>query len=284
MFRALILLMFITGTPQINSPNFIQEAKNFTEVDNFQVLNKNVKNIDDSLSAKSVLAIDLDSQVTLYQKNAEEKLPIASLSKLMTTLIILKEHELHEVVTISNEVSKVIGSRMWLYAGEQMSVENLIKGMLIQSGNDAAYELAKFDSGTLEKFSRKMNQKAFYLGLKNSHFLDPAGLDDKNNYSTAQDLALISKHILKNDFVRKIVSTTETAVFSLNGKIKHNLINTNQLLDSSFGAKGLKTGTTDAAGQCLITLVELNGNDILIIILGSQNRFQDTKTIFNHLH
>ncbi len=282
MFRALVLLILISGTPQFSTSGFV-ENNELTQVNNFQVVSSNFADEGKTLSAKSALAVDLDTQISLYKNSPTKKLPIASLVKLMTALIILEEHELNEIVTISSDINETIGSRMWLYGGENITVESLLKGMLIQSGNDAAYELAKFNAGSLEEFSKKMNRKALYLGLKNSNFLDPAGLDDENNYSTTEDLALIAKHILKNDFVRRIVSIRETSIFSVNGKIEHQLVNTNRLLDNSFGAKGLKTGTTDLAGQCLITLVEVNGNDILIIILGSKNRYKDTRTIFNYL-
>lgn len=282
MFRALLFLLLISGTPQTTNTDVVMNS-NLTTVNNFQVLNSEFGEKENFVSAKGAMAIDLDSHITLYKKTPEKHLPIASLAKLMTALIILEEHNFNEIVTISQDVNSVIGSRMWLYSGEQISVENLLKGMLIQSGNDAAYELAKFNAGTLEEFSKKMNRKAFYLGLKNSHFLDPAGLDDENNYSTPEDLAIIATHILKNDFVRKIVAIQKTSIFSVNGKIEHQLVNTNRLLDSSFGAKGLKTGTTDAAGQCIITLVKVNGNDILIIILGSKDRYKDTRAIFNQL-
>lgn len=286
MFRALAIIIMLSGNPNLNatpagSVSYISVSQ--TDVNNFQVMENQEEFDITNISAKSVLAIDLDSQVTLYKHNIQEQLPIASLAKLMTALVILEEHDLNEIVTISDEVNQVIGSRIWLYKGEQITVENLLKGMLIKSGNDAAYELAKFNAGSLEEFAKKMNKKAELLGLKNSHFLDPAGLDDVNNYSTTKDLALISTHILKNDFVRNIVSIRETSIFSVNGKLEHRLKNTNKLLGSSMGAKGLKTGTTDKAGQCLITLVEVNGNDILIILLGSENRFEDTKVVYNYL-
>lgn len=237
----------------------------------------------DLISAKAALAIDLDTQMSLFEKSPDLRLPIASLSKLMTALVILDENDLQEAVTISADVNQTEGSRIWLYPGEQITVENLLKGMLIQSGNDAATELAKYNSGTTRAFSEKMNQKAFYLGLQNSHFLDPAGLDDVNNYSSAHDLALISKHILKYDFVRKIVATRLTSVFSTDGKLEHKLENTNKMLELIWGAKGLKTGTTEIAGQCLITLLDVHGNEILIIILGSENRYQDTEKILEYL-
>lgn len=282
MFRALALLILLAGTPQIDHSETLP-AEDFLEVQNFQIITSSAEETTNLITAKAALAIDLDTQMSLFEKAPDLRLPIASLAKLMTALVILDENQLNEIVTVSAEANQTEGSRIWLYPGEQITVENLIKGMLIQSGNDAAYELAKYNASTLNAFSQKMNQKAFYLGLQNSHFLDPAGLDDVNNFSTAKDLALIAKHLLKHDFIRKIVATRVTSVFSTDGKLEHKLENTNKMLELIWGAKGLKTGTTEIAKQCLITLLDIQGNEILIIILGSEDRYQDTEKILEYL-
>lgn len=282
MFRALVFLYFLAGLPQFPATESLPSNSNLLEVNNFQVTPLTSKK--PLISAKAILAIDLDSQVPLYKKNTSQALPIASLSKLMTALVILEENNLDDIVTISNEVNAIEGSRIWLYPGEKITVDNLIKGMLIKSGNDSAYELAKFNAGSLENFAQKMNKKAESLGLKDSHFLDPAGLDDLNNYSSVNDLSVISKHILKYSFIRKIVIMKETVISSVDGKISHKLQNTNQLLGSFLGVQGLKTGTTDLARECLISLLKVKDNDILIVILGSEDRYLDTKTLYHHLN
>lgn len=284
MFRALLLLLLFSGQPNfpVSSMTDFKDSAKLLNVSNFQYI-PNINSLP-KITAKSILAIDLDSQVPLYTHSVQTQRPIASLSKLMTALVILDENNLDDIVTITPDVNQIEGSRIWLYPGEKITTGNLIKGMLIKSGNDAAYELAKFNAGSLAKFSVKMNQKAEELGLKNSHFLDPAGLDDENNFASAQDLAIIAKHILKYPFIRQIVSIKETNITSTDGLITHKLKNTNLLLDSFLGAEGLKTGTTDLAGECLITLLKIKQNDVLIILLGSEDRYLDTKTIYNHLN
>lgn len=282
MFRAIALLIILSGSPQfsvIYNNNFLSEE--LLRVQNFQVVNQNASSL--VLSAQSALAIDLDAQVSLYESHTKMRLPIASITKLITALVILEEHELDELVTISNSVQEIEGSRIWLYPGETITIENLIKGMLIASGNDAAYELAKHNAGSLTAFSKKMNRVAFYLGLKDSYFTNPAGFDDENTYSTVSDLSIVAKHILKYKFIREIITLKETVIYSYDGKLKHTLKNTNKLLDSFLQAKGLKTGTTEIAKECLITLVNINNNDVLIILLGSDDRYLDTKTIYNFL-
>lgn len=281
MFRALALLMLLGGNPQVTSNTTeTQFLPSLLDVQNFQLIENLIEK--PLLSAKSTFVVDLDSQISLYNLNENERLPIASLAKLMTALVILEENELNEVVTISPEVQQTEGSRIWLYPNETITVGNLLKGMLIPSGNDAAYELARYNAGSLEEFTKKMNKVAFYLGLENSHFEDPAGLDDEHSYSTAKDLAIISKHILKNAFIRQITQIQETTITSLDGRIEHKLKNTNKLLGVS-NAHGLKTGTTDLAKECLISLMTIRNNEVIIIILGSEDRYQDTKMLYNLL-
>lgn len=281
MFRALFLLILMAGAPQIPAGNGVNFDADLLAVNNFQLVSVNLPQ--PIISAKSALAIDLDSFVPLFQFNPEQKLPVASLTKLLTALIILEENQLEDVVTINAATTQVEGSRIWLYPEETITVGDLLQGMLIASGNDAAYALAQFNAGSLSAFSQKMQKMALILDLKNSHFTNPAGLDDEKNYSTVRDLALIAKHILKNTFIRQSVSLPQAMITSADGQISHKLINTNQLLGGFLDAQGVKTGTTDLAGQCLISLVKIKGNEVLIIVLGSQDRYQDTKAIYNVL-
>ena len=167
---------------------------------------------------------------------------------------------------------------MGLYAGEQISVRNLLYGLLINSGNDAATALAEHNAGSETAFIEKMNTLADKFGLHNTHYKNTTGLDASGSYSTARDLATLSTHLLQDESVREMVSQSTITVTSETGDA-HELINTNILL-GQLGIKGFKTGTTPAAGECLIALAENEqGHEILSIVLGSKNRFADTKIL-----
>lgn len=145
--------------------------------------------------ASSALVADLNTNSILYQNNSNKRLPIASITKLMTVLILLEENQLDEIVTIPAEATQLGGTTMYLHSNEQITVLDLIKGSLIQSGNDAAYSLAIHNAGTANEFVKKMNAKSKQLSLYNTNFANPMGFDDPKNYSTAQDLLILAKAV-----------------------------------------------------------------------------------------
>ncbi len=237
----------------------------------------------DDVSAKSVFIIDLKSKSRLYTYNEEAKRPIASLTKLMTADIILEENDLSAIVKINSQAANSIGSKMGLSDGEEISVKDLLKGMLINSGNDAATALAIYNAGDVMTFVNKMNEHAALLGMKNTIYKNPTGLDSNGAVSTAYDQGLLASHLLDDDLIRTFINIQSTEVLSESGNI-HTLQNTNKLL-GEMGVKGMKTGRTDAAGECLITLSESpDGNEVLTIVLGSQRRFKDTKTLLDWVY
>jgi len=241
---------------------------------------KNFTDIAPIIQAKSALSVDLDSGLILYQKNAEQKLPMASLTKLMTAIIILEENSLSDVVTVSGEATKIEGSKIWLRKGEKITVENLIKATLISSANDAALALGIYNAGSEDKFVEKMNRKAKVLSLENTNFMNPVGLDEENHYSTAFDLSILARYAMTKKTIREIVIQKEGGIASADGKITHKLTTTNELLSSYLKVLGLKTGTTDNAGQCLISVVENEKGNILVnVLLNSPNRFQEAKVL-----
>ena len=223
--------------------------------------------------------MDLESESILYEKNKHQRMPIASITKLMTVLIAIEENDLNEEVTITSESSLVEGSTMNLQTGETITVENLIYGALINSGNDAATALAIHNAGSQEEFIKKMNKKALSMGLINTHFANPTGLDNPNNYSSPYDVARLAKQIYKNEFIEETVNLQMKEVYSVDLKYKHNLHNTNKLLDNQFiHFHGLKTGRTDAAGECLVSVAENDdGNKIINVVLNSPDRFKESK-------
>lgn len=232
------------------------------------------------LEASSGIVVDTSSGKTLFEKDINEKRQIASITKLMTAVIILEENGLNELVTVSQKAANIPGSKIWLYPGEKIAVQNLLYAVLIHSGNDAAWALAEHNAGTVEAFVSKMNKKAQKLGMTNTNFQNPVGFDDSKNYSTAYDLSILSRYIFRKDFVRHAVIIKELSITSANGDITHKLETTNELLDSYLNVKGLKTGHTEQAGLCLSAVSENEyGNQILTIILNSPDRFKETKLL-----
>ncbi|PIS32304.1 D-alanyl-D-alanine carboxypeptidase [Candidatus Peregrinibacteria bacterium CG08_land_8_20_14_0_20_41_10] len=254
----------------------------FPELQLIEIKNLPVKKIETTLpviQAKSALVQDLESGEILYEKNSATVLPIASLTKIMTAILVLEENDPEEITTVTDSSPQTEGSKIWLRTGEKVKVIDLLHGMLINSGNDAAVSLAIYNAGSVEKFVAKMNQKAKILGMTNSHFTNPAGLDDPNHYSTARDLAKLARYSLHNQLLQEIVKKKTYRFRSLSG-FTHQLKNTNKLLESFLNIEGLKTGLTKNAGECLITVaISPQGKKILIIVLDSPARFQESKVL-----
>lgn len=238
-------------------------------------------NISPLINAGAGIIVDFDSGEILFEKNSNQKMQIASLTKLMTATVALEEGNLDEIINISQDASLMEGSKIWLLSGERMSLRNLLYAILIHSGNDAAYAVAEhFGNGDVKKFVEKMNQKAEDLGLIATHFENPIGFDARENYSTAYELSLLARYAYRKPFIREAAKTKSMTVSSSDGKHSHELSTTNDLLGSFLRVLGLKTGTTDLAGQCLVSVVENNdGRKIITVILNSPARFSETKSL-----
>lgn len=235
------------------------------------------KNLFPRLTAESIYVIDVDSMVTLYEKNADKPLLPASVTKIMTALVVLENYPLNQVLAFDG--AKIEGNGFGLKKGEQMSVENLLYGALVGSGNDAAYVLASnFPSG-LNGFVERMNRKAEELNLLNTHFVNPMGLDQEGQYSTAKDLAMLSIAALKNPRFARIVATPALSITDITGRTIHNLKNTNELVSEDSGFTGIKTGWTENAGECLVALYNKDSHRIITVVLHSQDREKETKQI-----
>jgi D-alanyl-D-alanine carboxypeptidase len=262
---------------------------------------KSVEKLEPKLLSDPDLAIfaqDLGSGKALFKKSSQTAQPIASLTKIMTYLIIKEEHDLDEIVTVPLEATRVSGVKVGLYQFERLTVETLLEALLIPSGNDAAVALAIFNAGTEDDFAVKMNQKAAQLGLKSAEFHNASGLDifevvcsdeacndvlDEKvfgNLMSAQDLALMTRFALKDDFFRSVVLKDEFYGTSVDGEFAHEKKSTNQLLGTFLNSKGVKTGYTELAGQCLVNLSEDEfGREILTVVLGSSDRFGETTNL-----
>jgi D-alanyl-D-alanine carboxypeptidase len=238
------------------------------------------------ISAQSVLAEDLDSGVTLYEKNSDKAVLPASTTKIVTSLVIFDHYPLDEEVVVPP--LSVEGQKMGLVQGEKMKIIDLLDGLLIYSANDAAEALSRIycEDGTCGRdvFIRAMNQKVRDLGLTNTNFVNPTGLDEPMHYSTARDLVRVSVEAMKNPVFAEIVGTKEKVVTSSDGKIVHKLKNINELLGEVDGVLGIKTGWTEGARENLVTYVDRNGQKILIALLGSQDRFGETKEMIDWLY
>lgn len=234
-----------------------------------------------SLSAKAAIAFDLDSGTILYSKNMEEKLPIASLTKLMTALLVVKHGDLNDEVTVKRSQAGVVGSTMGLVANEKMTVGDLLKGMLISSSNDAALVLSDFIAGSPDKFVDMMNNQALFLGLKSTRFANPVGWDSEDNYSNTLDLIKIVREFLEYPQLVLMTKTRQTVVTSIDGKYVHQLRSTNKLLLENSKVIGLKTGFTSKALGSLIVLYDHNGAKIATVVLDSNNREDDTQKLLD---
>ncbi|HUS59971.1 MAG TPA: hypothetical protein VMX76_01145 [Nevskiaceae bacterium] len=233
-------------------------------------------------SARSVLVVDLDSAVVLHAENENAWVLPASTVKIMTALVSFDNYALDEILVVG-KVSH-LGQDMELLEGEEILVESLLYGLLVSSANDAALVLTQNYPGGEKAFIEKMNLKAQELYLNHTYFANPTGLDSDPNgnlladysYTTSLDLARLADWALKNPVFAKMVATPEIIVTDISGKIKHRLFNINILLASQPEIKGIKTGWTEEAGECLVSLVERNGKKIIIVVLGSQDRFGET--------
>lgn len=238
------------------------------------------------ISAKSGILMDSTTGKVLFEKNANEKIPLASVTKIMTMLLVIESIEkgaisMDDIVTTSQNASSMGGSQIWLKEGEQMTVHDLLKATAVASANDAAMALAEHVSGSEESFVMKMNERATELNMKNTIFLNPTGLDANGHVSSAYDIALMSRELLKHE---KIFEFTSTWMSSLrDGKTE--LVNTNKLVRFYKGATGLKTGTTGGAGSCVSATASRENMHLISVVMGcttSKERFDDARRLLDY--
>jgi len=236
-----------------------------------------------SYSAQGVFAMDINSSVVLYEKNADVKFSPASTTKLMTALVSYENYNLDDYVVIPK--LNIDGQKMGLIYGEKIKIIDLIKGMLIFSGNDAAEVLAMiYPNGGKSEFINLMNKRARELKMDDTFFRNPAGFDEPDHYSTTKDMAKIAQYVMNNEVLKDIVNTKNILLTDETGKIKHNLTNTNKLLETVNGVKGIKTGWTENARENLITFVDRDNKPIVIVLFGSNDRFGETKNLIDWIY
>jgi len=315
--------ILMTNDVQPNTPHLMPWDANQI-IENAQIPKKNPLNIAPVIKAKAAIAVDLKNGYVLFEKDIHDPLPIASLTKLMTEIIVLEENNLTDVVKVSKAASKTDGSKIWLAPDEKITVENLLYAALIPSANDAAMALAEYNGDSIPSFVAKMNKKAEELGMVSTYFVNPTGLREdgssseedettdapkettsiteqlteqlqnkpidllepvkivkpRENFSTAYDLTLLARYAYGKSFIRRAAVKKEMEIESTNGSLTHKLKNTNELLSSYLKVLGLKTGTTDEAGECLISIIENDdGHQILTVVLNSPARYTETKVL-----
>ncbi len=232
-----------------------------------------------TFSAQGVMAVDLTSGISLYEKNTDSPLLPASTTKIVTALVALDTYPLDSVLTVGK--TKVDGQKMGLFIGERMKVEDLLYGLLVYSANDAAEVFAQNFPGGYDAFILAMNAKAQDLAMYNSHFENPVGLDGIEQITTAKDLVRVAEVAMRNPEFAKIVGTKQVALHDVTGNISYNLKNINQLLGVVPGVLGVKTGWTENARENLVTYIERDNHKIMIVVLGSQDRFGETKELID---
>ncbi len=247
------------------------QADEASESANFDIKN---------LSSKSVYIEDIDTATQLFEKNGERVLLPASTTKIMTALVARDQYKLNDVFLVK-DISKIEGAGIGLFKGEKILVSDLLKAALIQSSNAAAYVLADNYPDGLEGFVDLMNQKANDLSLKSTYFENPVGFDADNQRSSAHDLAIMSKEFMKDEFLREIVGVKEEVITDESGVYKHYLYTTHQLLGEDDSVVGIKTGTTEGAHEVLITQFNREGRNILIIVMGSDDRYKETSELID---
>ena len=227
------------------------------------------------LNSRIAIAYDRESGKTIWGKDENKRTAMASTTKIMTAIIVVEKSNLDDIVTISSRAAGTGGSRLGLKKDDKISMMDLLYGLMMKSGNDAAVAIAEHIAGSVDGFAVLMNEKARELNLKDTHFVTPHGLDNPDHYTTAYELAQIADYALKNEVIAKVVSTKFYTI-NINGYPK-DLSNTNELLGNVEGVNGVKTGFTNNAGRCLVTSVSRSGFNIITVVIQADTKKDRTR-------
>lgn len=273
----IILLIICTSNIIIFADDEIEEYNK--KIDNNEI-NKTIEtsaNLNDEpkINSRSAVVIDRKSKNIIYGKNENVKKAMASTTKIMTAMVVIQNTNLNNIVDISKKAAGTGGSRLGLKAGDKITVKDLLYGLLLRSGNDCAVALAEYVAGSVPEFSNLMNQNAQMLGLNNTHFVTPHGLDEEEHYTTAYELAILADYALNNEVFAQIVNTKSYTI-NINKNSK-TLNNTNELLGNLNGVYGVKTGFTNGAGRCLVTSIKRGNLDVICVVLGADTKKDRTR-------
>lgn len=234
---------------------------------------------------KAMATMEVGSNRLLYSYNENERLPMASTTKIITAICVIENNEdLDKIIEIPHEAQGVEGSSIYLRAGEHLSLRELLYGLMLQSGNDSAVALAIATSGTVDAFIEIANKFCERVGATNTHIVTPNGLHDDNHYTTAKDLALISCYAMKNPIFREIVSTKKIEISNEFKDDPRVILNKNKLLKNLEGATGIKTGYTKKAGRCLVASQKINDMEVVAVVLNCGPMFEECTSLLQNAH
>lgn len=236
------------------------------------------------VAGKGAILMNCDTGQVLYEKNSRMKLYPASTTKIVTAAVVLENTGLKDIVTVSSNAEGVEGSSIWLREGERLTVEELLYALMLNSANDAAVALAEYTAGSAERFAVLMNRLAEKAGARNSHFINPHGLPDDNHYTTAYDLALISRYAMHKPEFRKIVKTRQKTISRADPDAQKYMFNHNKLLWRYEGATGIKTGYTTQSGQCIVGAAKKGERELISVVLDSigSNLWTDAEKLLDY--
>lgn len=266
----IVLSLFIANMNYSIADDIEEEIEDVNSNELLQVVN--TEDNEPNLNARIAVAYDRTSGNIIYGKNENKRTAMASTTKIMTAIVLIENADLNQSVVISTKAAGTGGSRLGLKKNDKITLNDLLYGLMLKSGNDAAVAIAETVGGNIEEFANMMNSKAKELGLENTHFVTPHGLDNPEHYTTAYELAKLADYAMKNEVFAKVVNT-KTYTVTINGYPK-TINNTNELLGYLEGVNGVKTGFTNNAGRCLVTSVNREGFEIITVVLQA-----DTKKI-----
>lgn len=235
-----------------------------------------------NVSAKAAVVICADSKEVVYSKNSDERMPMASTTKIMSSLIAIESGADDTLITVTDEMVRVEGTSMGLKGGDSVSLMSLVKGMLISSGNDAANATAYLISGGIEPFAALMNKRAVEIGMKNTNFATPSGLDADGHYSTAFDMAILTSEAIKNPVFLNICSSTSVKAYYGSPPYRRVLTNHNKLLSMSDDFLGVKTGFTKKSGRCLVSAIKRDGKTLIAVTLSAPDDWNDHIKLYDY--
>lgn len=278
MFKKLLYMIIILSVFLFNINYYIYADSENEEIIDSQDIYESLEVVSNdhseelNLNSRIAIAYDRKSGNVIWGKNENKRTAMASTTKIMTAIVLIENADLNQTITVSAKSAGTGGSRLGLKKDDNITMKDLLYGLMLKSGNDAAVAIAETVGGSVEGFAELMNLKAKELGLENTHFVTPHGLDNPDHYTTAYELAKIADYAMKNEIFAQVVQTKNYTV-TINGYPK-NITNTNELLGYLNGVNGVKTGFTNNAGRCLVTSVNRNGFEIITVVLQA-----DTKKI-----
>ena len=285
-----VLLVLLTFTWNIYSVKAITDENIDSDYESIEMLEEDSIDISSEevnintplrVSARNAIAIDSKNNTVLWSQNGYEIVPMASTTKILTALIAINYGNLEKKVTISKNASSIRGSTVGYRAGEEISMRELLFGLMFRSGNDAAIAIAEEIGGSIEGFANIMNDYAKSLGIINSHFESPHGLDSEKHYSSAYDLAILTSKAMEFDVFKELVG--EKIIYKEKYNFTRDNHNINKILYKIPGANGVKTGYTGGAGKCLVSSINYEGRNIIIVVLNCVDRWNVTEKIYNYV-